>query len=223
MEAIAGLVPDGCILADIGTDHAQLPIALVQRGICRKAYAADVAEGPLNSARNNLIQAGTGDLVVPVLSDGFDRIPADADCAVIAGMGYRTAQGILETAMDRLPSFRCIIVQINNEADTMRAWISAHHGRILDERYVRDRGKDYEITSFCMDDHAPYSEEEILLGPCLKEQADPGYIDYCVREYKKAKHINALRREKGKPADEELIRKERILESYLQDHLHAGA
>ena len=215
MEAIAALVPSGCIAADIGTDHAQLPIALVKRGICPKAYAADVAEGPLNSACSNLKEAGVEDWVIPVLSDGFERIPQDADCAVIAGMGYRTAAGILEAALDRLARFRCIIVQINNEADTMRRWISEHHYTILDERYVQDRGKDYEITSFRAEPHAVYSGEEILLGPCLMKKKDAAYMDYCMREYEKAKRINTLRRERNKSADEELIRKEMILKQYL--------
>ena len=41
LETIATMVPKGCILADIGTDHAQLPIMLVKNGVCEKIYACD--------------------------------------------------------------------------------------------------------------------------------------------------------------------------------------
>ena len=54
LKAISALVPSGTILADIGTDHGYLPIDLVKRGICPKAYACDVAEGPLSAAKTNI-------------------------------------------------------------------------------------------------------------------------------------------------------------------------
>ena len=107
LKAISALVPSGTILADIGTDHGYLPIDLVKRGICPKAYACDVAGK-----------------VFAILSDGFNQVPEDADCAVIAGMGWYTAQAILERAEERLPSFRRIIVQVNGDTDLLRKWIS---------------------------------------------------------------------------------------------------
>ena len=44
----------GSVACDIGTDHAWLPIYLVQSGKCERAYACDIAEGPLSFARKNL-------------------------------------------------------------------------------------------------------------------------------------------------------------------------
>ena len=209
------MVPDGCIAADIGTDHAQLPAALVKRGVCRRAYAADIAEGPLQTARTNLSREGLLDRVVPILSDGFEHIPADTDCAVIAGMGFFTAARILEAAEDRLPAMKRIIVQVNNEAVRMRRWISEHGWEIVDERYVHERGKDYEAIAFRTVAHIPYTEQQIRLGPCLMEQKGTEWLDYLHRQYDKAKRINALRRECAQSADEDLVQTEHILGEYL--------
>ena len=103
LKAISALVPSGTILADIGTDHGYLPIDLVKRGICPKAYACDVAEGPLSVAKTNIASEHLEGKVFAILSDGFIQVPEDADCAVIAGMGWYTAQAILERAEERLP------------------------------------------------------------------------------------------------------------------------
>ena len=43
---MASMVTTGGILADIGTDHAYVPIALVQRQKIKGAIAMDINEGP---------------------------------------------------------------------------------------------------------------------------------------------------------------------------------
>ena len=47
-------IPQCNILADIGTDHAFIPIYAVKHEICAKALAADLREGPLNIAHDNI-------------------------------------------------------------------------------------------------------------------------------------------------------------------------
>ena len=60
----------------------------------------------------------------------------------------------------------------------MRRWISEHGFTILDEVFVKEAGHPYEIEVFCTAAHAEYTEEEILLGPVLKEKGDADYIRY---------------------------------------------
>ena len=39
---LAQLVPDGCRLTDVGTDHGYLPVALLQQGRILSAIASDI-------------------------------------------------------------------------------------------------------------------------------------------------------------------------------------
>ena len=49
--ALARQVPEGARFADVGTDHARLPVWLLERGIIQNAIASDLREGPLEQAR----------------------------------------------------------------------------------------------------------------------------------------------------------------------------
>ena len=50
---VAGLVPEGARLADVGTDHGYVPIWLLTQGRISSAIAMDVNKGPLLRAREN--------------------------------------------------------------------------------------------------------------------------------------------------------------------------
>ena len=71
LETILSLVPEGCVPADIGTDHGFLPIELIRRGIVSRAFAMDVREGPLDRAREHTKEAGMTGQIQLRLSDGF--------------------------------------------------------------------------------------------------------------------------------------------------------
>ena len=58
LRMVAGLVPPGSRLADIGTDHAYLPAALIQEGTIPAAIAADLRQGPLNRAKATVRECG---------------------------------------------------------------------------------------------------------------------------------------------------------------------
>ncbi len=182
IEKIAEMVKPGMVIADIGTDHAFLPILLIRNGISEKVYACDIGEGPLKQAKANIAREGLSDRIITVLSDGFDNVPEDAEGAVLAGMGYYTAAAILEKAMDRLPAFRQIIVEVNRNVREMRQWISDHHFTIEDEECIYDRSFGYIAISFTAAEHEPYSDEDILLGPVLRTKNSESYWEYCRKQ-----------------------------------------
>ena len=181
LQKIAEMVKAGMIMADIGTDHAQLPVWLVSKGRVPYAYACDVAEGPLSAAQETVSQAGLNDQIRTILSDGFEKVPEDCECAVIAGMGCQTAVMILDQAEKRLKNLKQIIVQVNTDVPVMRRWISDHGCSVDGEAVVRDRRHDYVIISFTMHPHAPYSEQEIVCGILLDAENDEVYREYAER------------------------------------------
>ena len=88
LEMIAERIPKCRILADVGTDHAYIPIYAVKNGYCRKSLAVDLREGPLGMASANIKRYGLGEFIETRLGNGLEPITLDeCDVVVIAGMG----------------------------------------------------------------------------------------------------------------------------------------
>ena len=58
LETIGRLVPQGAVVADVGTDHAYLPVWLIEQGRIERAIAGDIAAGPCQAARSTVAQHG---------------------------------------------------------------------------------------------------------------------------------------------------------------------
>ncbi|MBQ6221196.1 MAG: SAM-dependent methyltransferase [Solobacterium sp.] len=200
LKAIEQLVRKNRIPADIGTDHAYLPIQLVKSGKCTKVYACDIRSGPLSIAEENIRNSGYTGQIPVILSDGFEHVPMDIDCAVIAGMGVYTALGILEDARNRLSLLKEIIVQVNDDVPVLRQWISDHGYTILEEDIVTDKKHTYMIVVFSVDDHPGYSEEEILFGPVLLQKKDPVFLQYWKARKQFLEQVLPMKKPAEKPA-----------------------
>lgn len=113
--------------ADIGTDHAALPLALIESGRCRKVIAVELNAGPLRLAQAAVKQAGLSQSIEVRQGDGFAPVaPQEIQSASLTGMGARTIVGILGRA-DWLPP--TLVLQPNAEPEALRAWaqVSGYH------------------------------------------------------------------------------------------------
>ena len=182
IRKLADLVHPGLIPADIGTDHGLLPILLVEQGKAAKAYACDIAEGPLSQAAANIQSHGLEGKVIPILSDGFANVPDDADAAILAGMGSYTAIRILEEAGSRLCAMKQIILQVNDDLFLMRSWLNQNGFAIRRELTLQDHGHFYTFIDFGAEAHRPYTERDLLCGP-VEAVIDPaGFLTYAEHE-----------------------------------------
>ncbi|MBQ6478323.1 MAG: SAM-dependent methyltransferase [Erysipelotrichaceae bacterium] len=198
---IAMLVEKNKVVFDVGSDHALLPCFLVENGICSKAYAGDIAPGPLKQAKNNIEKRGLNGKVIPVLSDGLAKAPEDVDIVIMSGMGYHTIRHVLESC--DIGRYQYFLLQSNTDTDLLRAYLSEKNYTIEDERVVYD-GFYYEIIRFSADMHEPYSEKQIRYGPVLLERMDEVFIAYL--EDKK-RHLFVINQQ-AKKAEYEQIMKE---------------
>ena len=126
LKAIYDLVNSPCILADIGCDHALLPIALVEGKKCEKVYACDVNEGPLSRGREAIARYGYDSQIKTVLTNGLHDVPKDITTITIAGMGWETITAILSNDLDKAYACKQLILQSNNHIDDLRRWLSEH-------------------------------------------------------------------------------------------------
>ncbi len=101
------MVSPGCRLADVGTDHAYIPIYLMQNGVIPQAVAMDINQGPLLRATENIRRYGLTGRIETRLSDGLEKLQAgEADTILIAGMGGLLMVRILENGQGVLAGCR---------------------------------------------------------------------------------------------------------------------
>lgn len=144
LAAIAELVPAGLVLADIGTDHALLPSALVLRGQVPRALACDRARGPLACARLTVDRHGLAERVELRLGEGLAAVRAgEVDTLVIAGMGPDTLLAVLAADLEHVRRLTRLVLQPNFGLEAVRRWLADHALTLVDERLVEDRGRFY--------------------------------------------------------------------------------
>ena len=122
-------VREGSVVADIGTDHGYIPVALLTGGVCPFAYASDVNAMPLDKARANAEKYGVSDRVSLHLSDGLRFIDEDktlpehpVDDIVICGMGGELiAEIVSRSAYAKKSGVRLIIGKGGMDAATLAA------------------------------------------------------------------------------------------------------
>ncbi len=165
LKAVAEFVRQGSVLADIGTDHAYLPVYLVSNGVCSRAIAADINRGPLRRAEQNIASAGLSESIETRLTDGLsglDRLGI-TDIA-ICGMGGELIAKILEDAPFTASSDIRLILQPMTKADSLRSFLLSHGYEIKKESLVRDDRIYQIICAEYSGENTDYSPIELLLG-----------------------------------------------------------
>lgn len=145
------LVREGHTVADIGTDHAYLPIALVQEGKCRKAYASDIGKGPLERAKENIAQYGLQDSIETVLTDGAAYFDGIADEFIIAGMGGELIWRIISDAPFMKSGEIHMVLQPMTKVPFLRYTLLTNGFNIQKESLVKEDGKIYTVMSVFYD------------------------------------------------------------------------
>lgn len=165
LSAVAALVKNGAYLADIGTDHAYIPIYLANIGRISAAIASDIRPGPLARAEENILSAGLSDKIRTVQTNGLrglEQYPITD--IVIAGMGGLEIISILEDAAFLKQTRPHLILQPMQHIPELRMYLS-NGWKTEKETQAEENGKLYQIFSVVYDGIVrPLSETEQLLG-----------------------------------------------------------
>lgn len=128
----------GGVAADIGTDHAYLPIELCRRGICRRAVACDINRGPILSARANIAAAGYADRIDTLQTDGLHGVEVYCpDDILIFGMGGELIVRILDEAPWVRNGRIGLVLQPMSRAEILRRYLWEHGFTIAGETLSR--------------------------------------------------------------------------------------
>ena len=146
LRIAAEFVRQGSRVADIGTDHAFLPVALVSEGRCPMAIASDVREGPAENARRNVAEAELSHRISVRLGNGLATVEAgEVDDIVIAGMGGETVAAILEQAPWVKDERYRLILQPMTRAEKLRAYLFQNGFSVEAERVTCVGGHWYTV------------------------------------------------------------------------------
>lgn len=176
LACVASLVPADARVADIGSDHAYLPAALVLDGKIDFAIAGEVVKGPYENAVREIKDHQLEGQVIPRLADGLAAIePADkVDTITIAGMGGSLIASILEKDKNKLTGIKRLVLQPNVGESQLREWLMNNHYQIMTEKIIEEDNHIYEII-VAEPSVVPfrYSKYELDFGPFLLENKGP--------------------------------------------------
>ena len=166
LRAAADFVRQGAFIADVGTDHAYLPIALCIEGRVRGAIASDINEGPILRAREHIKEYGLNDNITTVLADGLDKISSyEPTDILILGMGGELIANIISKASFTKDEKIRLILQPMTHPEILRRFLLENGYGIVDEVMVFEEKKVYQII--CAEytgKPQEYSDVELLLG-----------------------------------------------------------
>lgn len=214
LETVAKYIPNGYTVADIGSDHAYLPCNVVKRGLVPFAVAGEVAEGPFQSALQQVASEGLTDRISVRKGNGLEVVEqGEIDCITIAGMGGTLIATILDDGKQKLPGVKRLILQPNVGAFQIRNWFLENGWQIQSEEILKEGDKIYEvIVGEPGDPLTPYGnsrESELLMGPFLMKEKSPVFIEKWLGEKENWKRI--LRQLEGAGQNEETEKKKQEL------------
>ena len=145
LRQLADWVPDGAAFADIGTDHALLPVYLVLNRRLRGCIASDLRPEPLRRARATAKLWDVSGIRFR-LCDGLSGIrPGEADTVAIAGLGGENIAAILRKAPWTRDGAHTLLLQPMTRAETLRGFLSENGYAIRREALVQERGILYPV------------------------------------------------------------------------------
>lgn len=202
----ADRVRRGAVFADVGTDHAKLPIALVEAGWVSFAVASDIGEQPAAIAAARIAEQGLSDKIRVTVCDGLAPLEhfAPTDIA-ICGMGGETIVGILDAAAFIRDARVQLILQPMTDFSMLRTYLAASGFAVTEEDIVLSEGRMYQCLCAAYTG-VPYTLTpiEAELGRLNIEKRTPLFLRYVHRRKAIVEKQIAGKRKAGADAAAEL-------------------
>lgn len=186
LQGLADLVQQGARLADVGTDHAYLPVWLLLQGRISSAIAADLRPGPLSRARETAERYGVSHRISFRLCDGLSNIsPDEVDVIAIAGLGGETIAAILEAAPWTRDGKHLLLQPMTSFPD-LRLWLQRNGYSIEREHIVREGKRLYSIWDTVGGSMPSYTPGELWAGRRSRGPLRGAYVSMIAEKVNKA-------------------------------------
>jgi tRNA (adenine22-N1)-methyltransferase len=202
LEAIVALVPLGSSIADVGSDHATVPLALFSQGSIAFAQCIENKKGPYERMKKALAKLGPDCSYVASLSDGLKEADPRIDCAILAGLGGELISSILRRDLLTHPNIKTVIIDPHSERPS--AYRALMELGYKEERSVSLVEADhyYEVSRWVKVPTAvPYTDQEIAFGPLPLAEKPLEWCRYWENEAERLRQIeDSLGDEQAKKA-----------------------
>lgn len=192
LAAVASYAPENTRLADIGSDHAYLPVWLAKQNRLVYGVAGEVVAGPLHNAETTIAEANLTTVIDARLGDGLAVIGPDddLDTIVIAGMGGTLISDILTRGWQKLTGKELLILQPNVGEEHLRRWLVDRQYEITTEGILKDGGHVYEIiVAKKAAAFVELSPADLMFGPYLRVAGGAAFIEKWQHEAQRTQHV----------------------------------
>lgn len=232
LQKIADFIEQGESIADIGTDHGFLPIALWERGKSPHVILSDINAGPLEKARDNIHKYFPGKKFDLRIGSGIQTLqPAEVETIVIAGMGGLLMAEILGDDLEKTRSYRKLILQPRNAQEKLRLWLFENGLRIADEVLVREgkylceiilavpggSGQKKELKNSGLEKKIRPSDIDLEISPILFEKKDPLLVELIENKIRIEKKVYAAIKAKAVKDKDDMLKKSEDRIELLQE------
>lgn len=191
LKSVSLLIDNANVVADIGTDHAYLPIYLVKNKKAKKVYACDLNKKPLQSAKENISKFGFDSQIFTILSNGLefvvDPLIEDIDIVTICGLGSQTILDILSKDHKKISKY---IICSNTQISQIRKWTVDKDFKISYEQFVVEDNHCYWIAVIDKNLKSNLKDEQyIRFGDKSFFINDQQYISFLKNEVNNLKRI----------------------------------
>ena len=177
--AAAEFARPSSFVADVGSDHAYLPIYLCTLGKIRGAVASDINEGPVARAKINVASAHLQRKIATIQTDGLSGLESyHPNDVFICGMGGELIASIIEAAPWTKNKDLRLILQPMTHAEKLREFLNREGYAIIGESIVKE---DKLYTVICAEYRGKseeYSRTELIFGKHLPKKRTPEFIEY---------------------------------------------
>ena len=191
LRKIGDLVEANSTCLDVGCDHALLDIYLVRLNKNVKAIASDIAEGPLEQAKNNIKREKLDGEIEVRLGAGLDTYSEEIDTVIISGMGGRNIIGICKDNPKVLKKIKTLIISPNNYQEDVKKYLCKNGFYIDNEEFVRDKKFIYQII-ILKKGKKKYTKKDYFFGPVFLVKKGPLFREYYEREIKSREILLSL-------------------------------
>ena len=191
LKKIGDLVEANSFCLDVGCDHALLDIYLVSKKKNIQAVASDIAEGPLEQAKNNIKRERLEDKIETRLGNGLKTYTDEINTVIISGMGGRNIIGICKEDLKILKKIDTLIISPNNYQEDVKRFLTKNGFYIENEEFVKDKRFIYQIIIFKRG-KIKYTKKDYFFGPVFLIKKGPLFREYYLRELKSREILKTM-------------------------------